>query len=156
MEHDNTTVSLMSLNAINSTILNSAKCIVFGCRTGTMTPGVSESMLKYMNQTFDIFENQVWKNKLAGGFTTDSGSTSESTILDFCKFAAKHSMIWISQGNLAENEGHNVFFGSSETRVNHNKSFLGCITTPAPMDLTAEIFGRRISEQVRRFRNIPR
>lgn len=154
IEMNNTPVSLMPLNTLNQTILNSAKCIIFGCQTGIMNPGVSENMLQFMNQSLTIFENQTWKNKLASGFTTDSGSASEFTILDFCKFAAKHSMIWISQGHLAENEGRNVFFGSSETRVNNNKSFLGCITRSNRMDLTGEVFGRRISEQVNRIRNV--
>jgi flavodoxin len=149
---NNMSAYLMPLSTLDKTILNSAKCIIFGCRTGIMGTGVSETMLKFMNQSLDIFENQTWKNKMASGFTTDSGSASEFTILDFCKFAAKHSMIWISQGHLAENEGQHI----SIERVNCNKSFLGCITGSNPMDLTGELFGRRISYQVNRIRNVSR
>lgn len=138
--------NLMTINNIDEPTLNSAKCIIFGCESG-MT-GVAHTMAAFMDRTRDRFENQSWKNKLAAGFTLNNGANSNRTIEDLCNFAARHSMIWISQGHLAENEGRDVFYGSSVTRVNSNKSFLGCITTIDQADLTAECFGRRIGQQI--------
>ena len=138
--------NLMTINNIEESTLNSAKCIIFGCESG-MT-GVAYTMAKFMDKTRDRFENQIWKNKLAAGFTLNNGANSSRTIEDLCNFAARHSMIWISQGHLAENEGHGAFYGSSVTRINSNKSFLGCITTLEEADLTAEYFGRRIGQQL--------
>jgi hypothetical protein len=149
IEREHVDTILMTLDRIDDQYLNSAKGIVFGCRSGFST-GVSEAMLRFMNTTYDRYEHQTWKNKFAAGFSPDTGLNSTKTIEDLCNFAAKHSMIWISQGHLAENEGRNVFYGSSRTRVNKNKSFLGCIATAEPMDLTADCFGMRIAAQVRR------
>jgi hypothetical protein len=60
-------------------------------------------------------------------------------------------MIWIPQGHLEENEGQNR---PADTTINSNKSYLGCIASVDHTDLTAETFGRRISEQTDRLLNI--
>jgi multimeric flavodoxin WrbA len=140
---------LMGIDTIDYGIINQASTIIFGCRTG-FTPGVSYRMLRFMDRSYDRFANQLWKNKFAAGFTTDTGSNSTRVIEDICMFTAKHSMIWIPQGHLAENEGHNRPRG---TRVNSNKSYLGCIASLEDNDLTAESFGRRISQQTERLLN---
>jgi len=130
-------------------VLGRADTIIFGCKSG-ITPGLSYGMLEFMDRTQDRFLNQVWKNKFASAFTFDEGSNSIKTLEDIFAFACKHSMIWIPQGHLAENEGHNRPTG---TTVNSNKSYLGCITTLQNTDLTAETFGRRMSEQTERLLN---
>jgi multimeric flavodoxin WrbA len=139
----------MSLENISYSILERADTIIFGCKSG-LTPGLSHRMLLFMNRTHDRFLNQAWKNKFAAGFTIDEGSTSMKTLEDLFAFACKHSMIWIPQGNLEENEGSNRPMG---TRVNSNKSYLGCIASLQNTDLTAETFGRRISQQTSRLIN---
>ena len=150
IEEEGNPCELMQINSINEENLNSAKCIVFGCQSGFL-PGVSYKMAKYMNKTRGIFETQLWKNKLAAGFTPDAGINSVNIIQEFCNFAAKHSMIWISQGHLLENEAHSI---PQNRRVNSNKSFLGCIAKTDQADYTAEYFGKRISQQYTRLLNI--
>jgi hypothetical protein len=139
----------MALNNISYSVLARANTILFGCASGLST-GVSYRMLEFMERTRDRFANQVWKNKFASGFTIDEGSSSIKIIEDLFSFACKHSMIWIPQGHLAENEGQNRPTG---TTVNRNKSYLGCIATLDVRDLTAETFGRRIREQTERLLN---
>lgn len=135
---------LMNLDNVDNHILNLAKCIIFGCRTG-FSPGVSEAMLNFMNNSRGQFENQIWKNKFAAGFTSDTGLNASRTIEDLCNFASKHSMLWIPQGHLAETEGLNMGI------INKNKSFLGCISLP-DQDQTAYCFGLRIANIVRSLR----
>ena len=134
---------LMALNNISYSFLGRADTIIFGCKSG-FTPGLSHRMLQFMDSSHDRFVNQVWKNKFAAGFTVGEGV---KTLEDLFAFACKHSMIWIPQGHLEENEGSSRPIG---TTVNSNKSYLGCIGTLRNLDLTAETFGRRISQQTRR------
>lgn len=139
----------MAVNNISYSVLARADTIIFGCKSG-FTPGLSNGMLEFMDRTQDRFANQVWKNKFASGFTIDEGSNSVKIIEDLFTFACKHSMIWIPQGHLEVNEGQNRPTG---TTVNRNKSYLGCIATLHTVDLTAETFGRRISQQTSRLLN---
>lgn len=139
----------MSLDNISYSVLGRADTIIFGCKSG-ITPGLSNGMLQFMDRTHDRFANQVWKNKFAAGFTIGQGSTTMKTLEDLFAFACKHSMIWIPQGHLEENEGSIRPMG---TTVNSNKSYLGCIATLENTDLTAETFGRRISQQTERLLN---
>jgi len=141
---------LMALNNVSYSFLGRADTIIFGCSSG-FTPGLSYRMIQFMDRSQDRFLNQVWKNKFASAFTIDEGSTSMKTLEDLFAFACKHSMIWIPQGHLAENEGSTRPVG---TTVNRNKSYLGCISILHDTDLTAETFGRRIGEQTRRILNI--
>jgi len=146
---ENVSCHLMTIESLNESRLNLADCIIFGCRAG-FTPGVTTKMSQFMDRTRVHFENQDWRNKFAAGFTTNTGSNSVNVIQDFCNFAAKHSMLWIPQGHLEENEGRNR---PIDTRVNNNSSFLGCITSVSQGNLTAEYFGRRIAQQTRRLLN---
>ena len=139
----------MAIDNVSYSVLGRADTIIFGCKSG-LTPGLSYRMLQFMDRSQDRFLNQVWKNKFAAGFTVGEGSTSIKTLEDLFAFACKHSMIWIPQGHLAENEGHNRPNG---TTVNSNKSYLGCIATLHNTDLTAETFGRRINQQTHRLLN---
>jgi len=140
---------IMTLDNISYSVLGRADTIIFGCKSG-LTPGISQGMLEFMDHSHDRFANQVWKNKFAAGFTIGEGSTTVKTLEDLFAFACKHSMIWIPQGHLEENEGQNRSMG---TTINSNKSYLGCIATLRNTDLTAETFGRRIRQQTERLLN---
>jgi hypothetical protein len=146
---------LMSIDDVDIARLTLARCIIFGCRSG-FTGRVTYNMARFMERTRGDFENQIWKNKFAAGFTTDNGVNSKDTIEDLCNFAAKHTMIWIPQGHLAENEGHRAFQNNHNAKINSNKSFLGCIPTTDEGDLTADYFGRRIGKQVDTLLNLMR
>jgi multimeric flavodoxin WrbA len=140
---------LMTLNNVSYSFLGRADTIIFGCSSG-FTPGLSYRMLQFMDRSQDRFLNQVWKNKFASAFTIDEGSTSTKTLEDLFAFACKHTMIWIPQGHLEENEGSSRPTG---TTVNRNKSYLGCIAAVHTTDLTSETFGRRISQQTEQLLN---
>ena len=139
----------MTLNNVSYSVLGRADTIIFGCASG-FSQGISHGMLQFMDRSQDRFLNQVWKNKFAAGFTIDEGSTSIKTLEYLFAFTCKHSMMWIPQGHLEENEGQNRPTG---TTINSNKSYLGCIATLRNLDLTAETFGRRISQQTSRLLN---
>ena len=88
IENENRLCVLMDLADVEINTLISAKAIVFGCHAG-FSPGVSQSMVRFMNYTkTDIFENQVFKNKFAAGFTTRSGYDSTGIIEDMLVFGA--------------------------------------------------------------------
>lgn len=139
IEEQDVSVKLIDCNEPDYEYLDFCKLIVFGCPTGKLL-GVSENMAKFMRKSEHHFENQAWKNKLAAGFTT-IGTDSSGIIEDFCRFAAKHSMLWIPQGHIEENEGRKF------SDVNLNKSYLGCITDPS--HITATLFGKRLGKQSR-------
>ena len=139
IEEEDIAVTLIDCNNPDYEYLDSCKLIVFGCPTGRIL-GVSENMANFMRKSEDRFENQVWKNKLSAGFTT-IGNDSPGIIEDFCRFAAKHSMLWIPQGRIEENEGRRF------SDVNLNKSYLGCISRVN--DITAMLFGKRLAKQSR-------
>ena len=144
IERDLNTCIFMRLNNIDFHVLDSARLIIFGCPTNTIN-GISQEMFNFMNKTNDRFENQVWKNKLAAGFTNVS-SDSKKTIEELCNFSAKHSMLWIPQGHIAENcklENHDPL----RRDINKIKSYLGCIS--GFNDKTGIFFGRHISYQCR-------
>jgi multimeric flavodoxin WrbA len=134
---------LMTIDDIDIARLTLARCIIFGCPS-RFSGGVSHKMSKFMDKTRNEFENQVWKNKFAAGFTVETEISSNNVIEEICNFSAKHSMIWISQGHLEENEAHGTY-----RRVNSNKSYLGCVASVDQIDTTAEWFGIRVGRQVR-------
>jgi hypothetical protein len=142
IESENKSCFLMSIGNIEYETLDLAECIIFGCKSG-ITPGITYNMSLCMEKTEDRYENQKWKNKFASGFTT-TGIHSVKIIEDFCNFSAKHSMIWIPQGHLAENEGTGM------RGINKNKSYLGCISEEN--DFTPFFFGKRIAQQCSHFR----
>jgi hypothetical protein len=151
IDRENVLSVLMSLNNIDEIVLDTCNTIIFGCQTSQILPGVSKAMVEFMDTTHDRYENQTWKNKLCAGFTTNVGFNSIKTLEDICSFSAKHSMHWISQGHIGQNEGHRAFFGSTTTRVNNVKSYLGCITNVEQNDMTPYFFGVRIAQQSRLF-----
>lgn len=142
----NMSVSLMNIEHLNMYELSNADTIVFGCHT--MMGGISGQYKLFMDLTNGHWHNQNWKNKLAAGFTTGPfNSEKMATLQTMAGFAAQHSMLWISQGHLAENEGR----ASSEI-INRQGSYLGLICeTNASINnqsndnQTAYFFGIRIA-----------
>ncbi|HEX9980883.1 MAG TPA: flavodoxin family protein [Flavobacterium sp.] len=80
------------------TVLNDSDTIVFG--SPTYFGNVSADFKKFQETTGGIWYNQLWKDKLAAGFTNSSTSNGDklATINALSLFAAQHSMLWISQG----------------------------------------------------------
>lgn len=128
-----------------------ADTIVFG--SPTYFGNVSAEFKKFMEATGGIWYNQVWKDKLAAGFTNSSTRNGDklNTLINLSIFAAQHSMLWIPLGILPQYDEK----GRQLEEPNNMAGYLGLMTmsdnsyttfTP-PADLTtAELFGRRISK----------
>jgi multimeric flavodoxin WrbA len=150
----NIIVTIMTIYDIQPNILNRSDCIVFGCPT--LMSGPSAAFKRFMEQTMPQFYNQNYKNKLSAGFTYGTSMSGDkfTTIQSLCNFASQNSMIWIPQGNIAENEGIN-----SNGVINSQNSYLGNISeiyinnnnTTNNFNETAYYFGRRIGTTVNRW-----
>ncbi|MDX2270628.1 MAG: flavodoxin family protein [Cyanobacteriota bacterium] len=127
--------------------LNDVDTIVLG--TPTYMGDVAVPIKVFMEATGGIWFSQSWKDKLAAGFTNSLGLSGDKvhTLTTLSVFAAQHSMIWISQGLMAQAD------------QNRLSSWLGLATqtdyqapSPPAVDLeTAEKFGQRIGEVTRRW-----
>ncbi|HEY0731732.1 MAG TPA: flavodoxin family protein, partial [Chitinophagaceae bacterium] len=94
-------------------LLHQSDTIVFGCPT--YFGNVSAGFKQFMELTGGFWYNQMWKDKLAAGFTVSSTRSGDklNTLISLSLFAAQHSMFWISQGimprfcNNEQTEGQN-------------------------------------------------
>jgi NAD(P)H dehydrogenase (quinone) len=127
-----------------------ADAIVFG--TPTYFGNVSAEFKKFMEATGGIWYHQLWKNKLAAGFTNSSSRNGDklNTLMSLSIFAAQHGMMWIPLGVMPQYDEK----GWQLEEPNGMASYLGLMTQSdnsteqlsPPADLaTAEIFGRRIA-----------
>lgn len=130
-------------------LLHSADTIVFGCPTSLGS--VSASFKNFMEITGRFSEQQLWKNKLAAGFTSSAAGCGDKlgTLISLSLFAAQHSMIWISAGLLSRQhkqgaEGCLGFMAHTESN--------GKLSMPPGME-NAELFGRRIAIITNQFIN---
>jgi NAD(P)H dehydrogenase (quinone) len=79
-----------------------ADAIVFG--SPTYMGGVAAQFKSFIDNTIDAWSNQLWKNKIAGGFThsgTPSGD-KQGTLLYLAINAAQHSMIWVGSAEMLD------------------------------------------------------
>ena len=137
--------------------LNEADAIVFG--SPTYMGGVAAQFKAFLDNTDAWFE-QKWKNKLAAGFTHSSSLSGDKqgTLLYLATFAAQMAMVWVNAGDMPSH-----YFGKKDDEVNRLGAFLGVMgqseldmsDKPAEIHsgdrLTAEKFGTRIAEAVRRW-----
>lgn len=131
----------------NLEVLQDAETIVFG--TPTYMGSVSTAFKAFMDATAGIWFQQLWKDKLAAGFTNSQGMSGDkfNTLNTLATFAGQHAMTWISQGIMTQPASN----GGSLNRLG---SYMGLMTqtslqaaSPPPEDLeTAERFGQRIGE----------
>lgn len=141
----------------NMQLLHSASTIVFGCPTYFGT--VSAEFKKFMETTGDFWYKQLWRNKLAAGFTNSSTFSGDklNTLQQISIFAAQHSMLWISTGILPQFKDDKQLI-----EPNYLGSYIGLMTLSdnatnkinPPIGLeTAVLFGERIAEITRYFNN---
>ena len=140
-------------------ILNQSDTIVFGCPT--YFGNVSAGFKQFMELTGGFWYNQVWKDKLAAGFTVSSTRSGDklNTLISLSLFAAQHSMFWISQGimprfcNDEQTEGQNrlgSYLGLMVQSDNGKELLL-----PQSGDiLTTELFAKRILDVTVNFKTI--
>ena len=128
-----------------------ADAVVFG--SPTYMGSVSWQFKKFADASSKPWFTQVWKDKLAAGFTNSATLDGDklSTLHYMFTLSQQHSMIWVSAGMMPSN-------AKKHTRddINNLGGYAGLITaTPSdasteemvPGDLaTARVFGQRIKD----------
>ncbi len=133
-------------------ILAKADAIVFG--SPTYMGSVSWQFKKFADASSKPWFSQVWKNKIAAGFTNSASMNGDklSTLHYLFTLAMQHSMIWVGTGMLPSNKKD-----AARNDINYLASFSGLMAQspsdaspeegPLPGDLqTAKLFGARIAQ----------
>lgn len=135
--------------------LHQADGIIFG--SPTYFGSVSSEFKKFMEFTGSFWYRQLWKDKIAAGFTNSSTVNGDklNTLIQLAVFAAQHSMIWVSTGILPtfdndrqrpEPNGLANYMGFMSQSDNSLK------TSHPPADLsTAILFGKRVAQVALQF-----
>lgn len=139
--------------------LDEADAIVFG--TPTYMAGPSARFKTFLDATSSRWEEQLWKDKLAAGFTNSAGLNGDklATLQVLSLFAMQHSMVWVGLGLLPGNHSSQ---GSAED-LNRLAGFLGAmaqsnadqpaeVVPPLTDQRTAEHLGARVALAARRWR----
>jgi len=136
--------------------LAAAKMVVFGSPTYMGT--VSWQFKKFADASSKPWYSQVWKDKLAAGFTNSANLNGDkhSTLHYFITLAMQHSMVWVGTGMMPVNNK-----AATRNDINNLGSSSGLMTaTPSdasvdemvPGDIaTAKAFGERLKAAVARF-----
>ena len=135
--------------------LAAAKLIVFG--SPTYMGSVSWQFKKFADASSKPWFTQVWKDKLAAGFTNSASLNGDkhSTLHYFITLAMQHGMLWVGTGIMPANSK-----AATRADINSVGSFAGLMTaTPSdasaddmvPGDIaTAKKFGERLAATVAR------
>jgi NAD(P)H dehydrogenase (quinone) len=138
--------------------LAKADAIVFG--SPTYMGSVSWQFKKFADASSKPWFGQVWKNKIAAGFTNSASMNGDklSSLHYMFTLAMQHSMIWVGTGMMPSNK-------KSATRndINYLASFSGLMAQspsdasaeegPLPGDLeTAKLFGERIAQTTKQWK----
>jgi len=134
--------------------LAAAKAIVFGSPTYMGT--VSWQFKKFADASSKPWYTQVWKNKLAAGFTNSATLNGDklSTLHYLFTLSQQHSMLWVGTGLMPSNSK-----AATRADINNVGSFSGLMTVSpsdasademVPGDIaTAKKFGERIVEALK-------
>ncbi len=156
------TAKIFKVDEVTKTpeVLNDFDAIIFG--SPTYMGSVSAPFKTFMDATSGLWFKQVWKDKLAAGFTNSGNMSGDkfNSLIQLVTFAAQHSMNWISLGLMNES----VAFGKQNgdpACVNRIGAFIGVMTqsdnlpptqTPPAGDLkTAELLGVRVAQATLRW-----
>ncbi len=153
--------SLVEINADGEltdeqwTELDAADAIIFG--SPTYMGMASWQFKKVADASSKPWFTQVWKNKLAAGFTNSASMNGDkhSTLHYFMTLAMQHSMLWVGTGMMPSNSK-----AATRDDINYMGSFGGLMTTspsdagvdeaPPKGDIeTAKLFGQRVAEVAR-------
>ena len=98
--------------------------IIFG--SPTYMGSIASPLKAFMETTSELWVTQIWKNKVAGGFTCCSFSSGDNlnSLIQLAVFAAQHSMVWVGQSELPGKYAS----GGSPDDANRLGSFLGLAT----------------------------
>jgi NAD(P)H dehydrogenase (quinone) len=132
--------------------LDASDAIVFGCPT--WMGSVSSVFKAFMEATFNLWFEQRWKDKIAGGFTNSASQSGDklSSLFQLSIFANQLSMIWVGVGDPPGNNQST----RSINDINRLGSWLGVMSqsngdqdaTLAPPQndrITGERYGRRVA-----------
>ena len=133
--------------------LAAAKAIVFG--SPTYMGSVSWQFKKFADASSKPWFTQVWRNKLAAGFTNSASMNGDklSTLHYMFTLSQQHSMLWVGTGLMPSNSK-----ASTRNDINYVASFAGLMSA-SPSDAspdemvagdiaTAKKFGERLQEAV--------
>lgn len=139
-------------------LLDQSDAIIFG--SPTYMGMVSWQFKKFADATSKRWFSQVWKNKIAAGFTNSASMNGDkhSTIHYFITLAMQHAMIWVGTGMMPANTK-----ASNRDDINYLGSYAGLLAqspsdaspeeAPPAGDLaTATEFGRHIANVTRDLR----
>lgn len=136
--------------------LAAADAIVFGAPT--YMGGVPWQFKKFADASSKPWFHQVWKNKLAAGFTNSASMNGDKqvTLQYLFTLSMQHSMVWVGTGMMPSNSK-----AATRNDLNYVASFSGAMaSTPSdasveemlPGDLaTARQFGARVAEVAGKF-----
>ena len=136
--------------------LAAADAIIFG--SPTYMGGVSWQFKKFADASSKPWFTQVWKDKIAAGFTNSATMNGDklSTLHYLFTLSQQHSMIWVGTGLMPSNAK-----AATRNDVNYVGSYAGAMAqspsdaSPAEMlpgDLeTARLFGARVAAVAARF-----
>lgn len=132
--------------------LAAADAIVFG--SPTYMGSVSWQFKKFADASSKPWFGEVWKNKLAAGFTNSASMNGDklSTLHYLFTLAMQHGMLWVGTGLLPSNKK-----SAQRNDINYLASSAGLMAQspsdsspeegPLPGDLeTAKLFGKRIAQ----------
>ena len=131
--------------------LAAARTIVFG--SPTYMGSVSWQFKKFADASSKPWFTQLWKNKLAAGFTNSASMNGDkhSTLHYLFTLSQQHGMLWAGTGLMPSNAKD-----STHDDLNYVGSYAGLMTaTPSnaspdemvPGDIaTAKAFGQRVAE----------
>ena len=121
--------------------LQTAKALIFGSPTYMGT--VAAQFKAFADYSSEIWLQQAWKDKLAGGFTHGSALSGDklSTLIYFSILAAQHGMVWVNPGDI------DCTARESDDGVNRMGSYLGVMgQSPMVFDRDPELHpGDRLS-----------
>jgi len=137
-------------------MLAAAKTIVFG--SPTYMGSVSWQFKKFADASSKPWFTQVWKDKIAAGFTNSASLNGDklSTLHYLFTLSQQHSMLWVGTGMMPANNK-----AATRADINNLASFAGLMTaSPSdaspdemiPGDLaTARAFGKRVADATAKF-----
>ncbi len=138
--------------------LAAADAIIFG--SPTYMGSVSWQFKKVADASSKPWFAQVWKDKIAAGFTNSATMNGDklSTLHYMFTLAMQHSMVWVGTGMMPSNTK-----AAQRNDINYVGSFAGAMSQspsdsspeegPPAGDLeTAKLFGMRVAQTAAKFR----
>lgn len=140
--------------------LNAADALIFGAPT--YMGSAAAPFTAFMDASSKIWIKQLWKDKVAAGFTNSSSQSGDklNTLVQMFLFAMQHGMIWIGLGHLP---GNNSSAGSVAD-INRLGSFAGSmaqsnndqgpdVAPPESDRQTAALLGERVAKFASRLKD---